>query len=366
MRSVHRITTAAAALLGLAAPALAQEAGRDVPVARRAAPDAVLLQVRGAAVELQAAERARRLREAADELRRREIQSWPEVIEGFARTVRIGRNGTLDLQNVAGDIAITGGGGDQVRIEATKRVRHRVASTARTTLQNVQITVSERGGNVEIRTDHRRDPRNGVAAVDYRISVPNGANLVIDTVSGNVRVSNVGGELRANAMSGNIVTTSVRRVRLLTTVSGDVEVADGEADELTAQTVEGDVILRNLKGRLLDLTTVNGDARLVNVELDRAAVRSMSGDLEFNGRLARSGRYEFRTHYGNIRITPAGSPGFDLDATSYSGDVRSDFTLKIVAGAAGRDVRTLRGTFGDAAAILSAQSFAGDILIVRR
>jgi DUF4097 and DUF4098 domain-containing protein YvlB len=364
MRSVHRITAAAIAL-GLAAPALAQEAPGARVVLRRAEA-AALAQARTDAARQQAAERARRLRDAAEELRRREVQSWPEVIEGFARIVRLGRNGTLELQNVAGDIAVTGGGGDEVRIEATKRVRHRVESTARAALRGVLISVSERGGNVEVRTDHGRGARDGIAAVDYRISVPTGANLVIDTVSGNVRVSNVGGELRANAMSGNITTASVRRVRRLTTVSGDVEVAEGEADELTAQTVDGDVILRNLKGRLLELTTVNGDARLVNVELDRATVQSMAGDLEFNGRLARSGRYEFRTHSGNIRITPSGSPGFDLDATSFNGDVRSDFTVKAAPSPAGQRERTLRGTFGDAAAVLSAQSFAGDILIVRR
>ena len=35
--------------------------------------------------------------------------------------MRICRTGSLDLQNVSGDIEVTGGGGDDVRIEATKR-----------------------------------------------------------------------------------------------------------------------------------------------------------------------------------------------------------------------------------------------------
>jgi DUF4097 and DUF4098 domain-containing protein YvlB len=155
-------------------------------------------------------------------------------------------------------------------------------------------------------------------------------------------------------------------VREVSTVSGNVEVADGEADELTASTVGGDILLRNVKGRVLALSTVNGDARLLDVELDRATLQSMAGDLDFAGRLARNGRYEFQTHYGDIRVSPAGNPGFDLDASSFSGDVRSEFALKAASSTERGPQRTLRGTFGDAGAVVSAQSFAGDIVIVRR
>ena len=35
----------------------------------------------------------------------------PEYTENFSRTARLGRNGSFDLQNVAGDISVTGGGG---------------------------------------------------------------------------------------------------------------------------------------------------------------------------------------------------------------------------------------------------------------
>ena len=45
-------------------------------------------------------------------------QQWPEVVESFSKTVRLGRNGTLDLENFAGNIIITAGREDDVRIEA--------------------------------------------------------------------------------------------------------------------------------------------------------------------------------------------------------------------------------------------------------
>jgi DUF4097 and DUF4098 domain-containing protein YvlB len=211
--------------------------------------------------------------------------------------------------------------------------------------------------------------RDVVAAVDYTVTLPSGANVVVGTGSGHVQIRNVSGELRATTLSGNVTASSVRRVRHISTVSGNVDVSDGEADELSANTVDGDVIVRNLKGRVLDLRTVTGDVRLVDLDLDRASLQSMAGDLEYAGRLARSGRYEFQTHSGNIRLMPEGNPGFDLQASTFNGDVRSDFTLRILPNpqpGARRPPRSLRGTFGDAAAVVTAESFSGDILIVRK
>jgi hypothetical protein len=371
MKSLFRIVTASLLAAGSAAPVMAQT--REAAAMQRQAVQQRFQVI--AALERQTQqqrareaqqERARRLREAALTLREREVQKWPEATEAFSQTVRLGRNGTFELQNVAGDIVVTGGGGDDVRIEATKRARHPQDASARAALRTLEIQVVERGGNVQVRTEYSRGSRNTVARVDYRISVPSSANLVLGTMSGNVSVSNVAGELRARATSGNVITSSVRRVRQLATVSGNVEVADAETDELEASSVDGDIVLRNVKGRILELSTVTGDARLIDVELDRASLQSMAGDLEFNGRLARSGRYDFQTHSGTIRVVPSGAQGFDLEATSFSGDVRSDFALKTAGAASRGPQRMLRGTFGDAGAMVSAQSFAGDILIVRR
>jgi DUF4097 and DUF4098 domain-containing protein YvlB len=185
-------------------------------------------------------------------------------------------------------------------------------------------------------------------------------------VSGDVRVTNIGGELRAQSVSGSITVASVRRVRELRSVSGTIDLSDGESDELTAHTLGGDVLVRNLKGRVLDLQTVSGDVRLMEVEVERARLESMAGDLDYSGRLARNGRYEFQTHSGDIRLSPSGNPGFDLHATSFSGALRSEYTLQTQQRDSRAPNQSLNGTFGDASAAVTAQSFSGDILILKR
>lgn len=294
----------------------------------------------------------------------------PEYTEAFSRTVRLGRSGTFDLQNVSGDITVTGGGGDDVRIEATKRVRHPNESEARAVLSEIQIQVAERSGRVEVRTEYPRR-RNWSGGVDFTVSVPRDASVALRTVSGTVKVTSINGELRVDSVSGDIITSATKKLRAAKTVSGDLQITDAEADEFSASTVSGDVIVNKLKAGGFDAQSVSADLRLTDVEVDHATMRSVSGDIEYAGRLARNGRYQFQSHSGDVRVTPADGRGFSIEASTFSGDVRSDYALSLqstpgnslVPG--GRN-RSIRGTSGDGSASLMLQSFSGDITIVKR
>jgi len=333
-------------------------------------------------VERQADQMARRVEIQADQFARLVEQRFeqqgrrgggsgrgPEYTENFSRTVRIGRTGALDLQNVAGDISVTGGGGDDVRIEAVKRVRHPNEAEAKVLLSEIAIEVADRGGRVEVRTEYPRR-RNWSGGVDFTLSVPRDASVALRSVSGTVKVTNINGELRAETVSGDIITMTAKKLRVAKTVSGDVEISESEADELSLGSVSGDVIVNRLKGNGFDAQTVSGDLRLTDVEIDHASIRSVSGDIDYSGRLARNGRYQFQSHSGDIRVTPADAKGFAIEASTFSGDVRSDYALTLQTSPGnsftpGRN-RSVRGSFGDAGATLTLQSFSGDIVIVKR
>jgi DUF4097 and DUF4098 domain-containing protein YvlB len=296
----------------------------------------------------------------------------PEVTERFSRTVRIGRAGSLDLSNIAGDITITGGGGDDVRIEAVKRARARDESNAQSLLSELRIDVTELPNRVEVRTVYPRNRRNFSGSVDFTVAMPSGANATIHSVSGSLRITNVKGELRAETVSGNVTTTGATRLSVAKSVSGDVDITDAAADgEVTASTVSGSLTARGLKARSIDLNSVSGDVILTNVASDRATVKTVSGNVEYNGSLARSGRYEMSAHSGDVRLTVSGTTGFELEATTFNGDVRSDFPLTLRSGPnegdrRGRTLnRSIRGSYGDASAIVSLKSFSGDIVITK-
>jgi DUF4097 and DUF4098 domain-containing protein YvlB len=310
----------------------------------------------------------------AERRRRDDARRGPEVTENFSRTVRLGRDGTFSLDNVSGDIEVTGGGGNDVRIDAVKRARHPDAAEAKAILQDMNISVSERGGSVDVRTEYPRSRNrrgNWYGSVDYTVTVPRDGRVTLKSVSGDVKVTNVNGDLRAESVSGDVVISNGRLIRSVKTVSGDVDIVDGASEDLTAENVSGDVIMRNVKVRILNLHSVSGDVRLTDVDAERAQSRSVSGDVEYSGRFSPNGRYDFQTHSGSVRVTPSNAQGFDLEATTFSGNVRSDYPMTIQGPQSFRERpgpgnRTVRGSVGGGGAMLTLQSFSGNITIVRR
>jgi len=299
----------------------------------------------------------------------------PETTDRFTRTVRLGRTGTFELSNVSGNVVVTGGNGDDVRIEAVKRVRARGGeSDAKSLLDEMRIEVTELPNRVEVRTIYPQNRRNYSGSVDYTIAMPAGANATVKTVSGDVRVTNVKGELRTESVSGNVVTTGAARLSYVKSVSGNIEVSDAAGDPtLSISAVSGNINIRALKTRALELNSVSGDVTATNVTCERATAKTVSGNVEYEGPLVKAGRYEMGAHSGNVRIIVTATTGFELEATTFNGDVRSDFPLTLRAGmdegtgSRRRPFnRSIRGSYGDAGAIVNVKSFSGDIVVTKK
>ena len=150
----------------------------------------------------------------------------------------------------------------------------------------------------------------------------------------------------------------------------------GTETSLLLSTVSGSVIASALKVRTLEAGSVSGNVELTNLEVERLLAKTISGDITFDGLLSRGGRYEFNAHSGQVRIALANPSGFELDASTFSGSIRSDFPITLHTAARGergasraRDSmtnRSVRGTFGDAGAILSVRSFSGTVVITKK
>ncbi len=153
-------------------------------------------------------------------------------------------------------------------------------------------------------------------------------------------------------------------------MSGDVEldsIATGE--DLEAASVSGSIRARDVQARRLDVGTVSGDVDLTNVTSDRVDVSSVSGRVEFSGSLARGGRYELESHSGDVRVLLTEDVGFELEARSFSGEIRSELELAQATsggGARRRLNRRLSGVHGDGGAVLEITTFSGDIVITER
>jgi hypothetical protein len=280
----------------------------------------------------------------------------------FQKTVDIGNQGSFELRNIFGEVRITGTDGNTVRINATKRVKESNRDAARALMDSIVIRVTERGGGVEVFTENPTG-NTTPTLIDYDIVLPNNA-LVSVRSQGSIFVSNIKGELRAEAYQGHMVLTSVGRVRRAKTYTGNLSIAGVEGDEVTAE-AGGALRVRNVHTRTLETRTIAGSTNAVDVDCDRCTMTSTSGDINFTGALRRNGRYDISTNSGNIRLLTDGSSGFDLEAVT-GGMFRNDFPLKSTAPAsAATSGRIVRGSYGDGGAILSLRSFTGSVTITR-
>ena len=306
--------------------------------------------------------------------RYQEAREGPETSDRWTRSFKTGPSGSLDLSNISGDIVVTGGPGDEIRVEAVKKVHAREAHDAKEQLEAVTIEATERGGRVEIATNypHKQNTR---VDVFYTVQVPASASVSLRSISGSLELTGVNGEARLETVSGNITTSNSSKLAKVKSVSGDVSITEGgSADVLSLGTVSGNLSASRVKARTLEAQTISGDLTLADTQCDRLQAKSVSGDMRFGGPLAKGGRYEFNTHSGDVRLSLAGSTGFELTANSFSGELRSDVPLTGRQGDAvptgddddghhGMRRSELRGTYGDGSALVVVQTFSGDLVV---
>lgn len=293
----------------------------------------------------------------------------PEQSERFSRKVKLGRDGRVSVANISGDIVVTGGSGDEVSIEAVKHARGEPSQLA-----NVRVVVEDRAGRVDIRTEYDNSRfRNNNVSVDYTLTVPSGAAVDMKSVSGNVKVTGVRGSVRAESVSGSVTATDTPKVEAAKSISGNVMLSGIAIDgDLSAGTVSGTVTARGVKAHALELGSVSGDMVVTDVTCDRLNAKSVSGGFEYTGTITKGGVYEVNVHSGTVRFVLANPSGFDLSASTFSGNIRSDLPLTIGGDRdsgsrrRGPSNRSMRATFGDGSATLTLRTFSGDIVIAKK
>jgi DUF4097 and DUF4098 domain-containing protein YvlB len=321
-----------------------------------------------------------RARERAEQNRR---QYPAEQSEKSSRTLKIGNDGELSLSNIAGDIIITRGSGGNAQVDVLKIARGRTDEDVREMLGLVRVEFTERGSRAEVRTEYERREehgrgRNVNVTVQYTVTAPENARISAHSVSGNIRVRDIKGDLNLVSISGDVVVENGTRVMSAKSTSGNVEITNLRSEiGLEANSISGNVTIRQSTGPRMEIGTVSGNLEISDVRCGRFEGQTISGDVTFNSPLEKNGRYEVSSHSGVIRFTPSGNVGFQLDVDSFSGSIQSELELKDQrqggseygtrgAGARGGRVRSLRGTYGDGSAVVDLGTFSGTVIIGKK
>ena len=323
-------------------------------------------------------EQAQRAREQAERDRERaRNQRRPFVeTERTTRTFRIGTAGELYLANIVGDITISRGTGNEAHVEMIKTARGATTEEAKEALGLVTIDVVERPNRAELKTIYpggdemrRGNRRNVDVSVAFNVTVPTGTRVRANSISGALSAKDVKGDLVLKSVSGAVRLANGGGTSTAESISGTVEVVETSFDgALSASTASGAITLRRVKARRLDAHSISGSLILEEVDSQTVDAKTVSGTVQFSGTLSRNGRYELSSHSGSLNVAVGGGTGFAVEATSFSGSVRSDYTFdqRDREPTKGRMHRSLRGVHGDGSAVLELSTFSGSISILKR
>jgi|SRR5688572_3536636 len=289
------------------------------------------------------------------------------------RRFNIGASGQLDLEALSGDVTVRRGSGRELVVEIVRDSRGTSDATAKAGLDAIRAVSEERGGRVTIKTvyPNQRGRSEYSVSVNYIVSAPAGTRISARSMSGDVFVEGIDGELSASTMSGDVKVTDSARLTSASTASGDILLTNVASEGLLdASTLSGGITATGVKARRISLGTISGGVTARGIESENVKLTSMSDDVTFEGALTPRGRYEFSTHSGDVHLILDGRTGFSFEGSAFSGSVRSDLALKgghrIAPGDRRTSIRSLSGTFGDGSAVINATSFSGSVIVTKK
>lgn len=264
--------------------------------------------------------------------------------------VPLNSSGTVDLSLISGTIEVSAWSRDQVKIEAS------------TQEGGLRFTASR--SRVALSVDHegRSGRHRSSGKTIYKVVVPRGARLIMETVFGPITAKGVGGEVDAESVSGTIEVEDARSLSF-ESVSGGVR-ARNVSGGAKGESVSGHVILENVRGDV-EAGSVSGPIRLSGIVAKLVHAGTVSGSIHFSGSVDPAGKYDFESHSGTIRLALPANTGARLRLETFSGSFQSDFPVTVGGNDGHGAGRSGEARIGRGNARIEAQTFSGSILIIR-
>lgn len=269
----------------------------------------------------------------------------------FRRELATGKR--LHVQNIIGDVQVTGGSGRTVEISAIKKAgRHGEP-------EDVTVETIELGDGVALcvrypgQRSRRWEGSSGEGEKGERGTREQSRNPC--STSGNWN-----GNQDRNDTEVNFTIRVPAGLHLkIGTVSGDLAAADLDG-ELELNSVSGDVRLDGGRGPRIELETVSGDVELLDIRSREVSGNTVSGSVTFRGPVLDDGAYDFTTTSGDISLGLPDRPNATLSAATFSGRFSSDLATTQPTG---RRRHRYSATWGSGSARLDVESLSGDIRI---
>ena len=264
-------------------------------------------------------------------------------------------NGTVEIENMAGSITVTGWDRNEVHVEG------RLDPAA----EKFEFENDGKFTTIKVNYPKRRggfwnDDVN-ISGSELRVSVPRDSRLVISSISADVDASELGGDVEIETISGTMdVETRGAEIRL-ESISGSVRLSEtAENVRVGVETVSGSARLTGIRGEV-DASSVSGNIDVSGSVLRRGEFTNTSGDIEVDAEFITDGVYRFKTISGDIDVRFANAPNAVFDVTTFSGDIDNTFGPEPKKVSRYTPNLELKFTAGDGRGEVSINTMSGDI-----
>jgi DUF4097 and DUF4098 domain-containing protein YvlB len=196
------------------------------------------------------------------------------------------------LANAAGQVRVEGVKGSRsVDYEATRYAMGADPAAAKQRASEVGVDISREDSKIVIQTDGGEN-----TGADYRLRVPTGSSVEVESEAGDVEVSGISGNVTVGAEAGDVTVTDVGGDVKIEAPRGDVSVGDVNTDTGSA----------NLEAGV-------GDVSLEDLILGTLEASVEAGDVTLSGRFSGDGRVSVETGDIIARLPPEDTRDLTLE-----------------------------------------------------
>ena len=233
----------------------------------------------------------------------------------FQKTYTLAPGSRIKIDNVAGDIVVSGYEGSAIQVKGIKEGEDR---------ERVDVEDTSDPGNLYLKARYPQGSSH--ASIRFEVQVPRSIAYkfqALSTASGNIKVQDVTGDLDVYSASGDLY---------IQAVTGGVQ----------AKTASGDVAAKQIRGSV-NAESASGD---VTVEITK---------LEGNDH-----RMKVNTASGDVIVKLPANPDVELEISTVSGSVQTDFPIQIETPEYGPG-QSARGRLGNGTYHLHLTTVSGDV-----
>jgi DUF4097 and DUF4098 domain-containing protein YvlB len=270
-------------------------------------------------------------------------QSPPQTDE----TVPVQRGARLLVNNFAGDVIIHTWDKDSVHVTARHQAR-------------TQVHVRPSAGGLSISASATMGPQG---SVDYDITLPAWMPVRVEGTYDFVTVDGAQNEVFANTVRGDVLIKGGTGVITAKSVEGQVRV-EGARGKVTVSSVNEKIVITDTSG---DITadSINGAVTMTGIDSKSVDASTVNGDIVYEGKLLDEGHYSFGTHNGNLALGVPENVNATFSIRTYQGSFSTDLPLEGVNREDVRRGRRVTTTLGNGSADVNLETFGGSIRLRR-